>query len=221
MVSSGAAVSLSVDKVVFSDGAGTRTTAPFSTTRAGEVLVAFASAAGPTSTSFKQTLNVTGAGLTWTLARRSNAQFGSSEVWSATAPDILTNVTVTATASISGFDQSLTVVSFIGAGGIGATGATSAAFGAASVGLVTTAPGSLVYGVGNDSARTAARTLGANQTMTHEWLDTTANQTFWVQSISSPVNTAGTLAVINDTAPTSDRWNLASVEILAADVASP
>ena len=91
VVSSGGAVPLSVDRVVFSDGAGTRTIPSFSTTRAGELIVAFASAAGPTSTSIKQTLTVSGGGLTWTLAKRANAQFGSSEIWTATAPGILTN----------------------------------------------------------------------------------------------------------------------------------
>jgi beta-lactam-binding protein with PASTA domain len=207
--------------VVFSDGSGTRSIAAFSTTRAGELIVAFASAAGPTSTSLKQTLNVSGAGLTWTLVRRSNAQFGTSEIWSAMATGILTNATVTATASMAGFDQSLTLVAFIGASGTGASGAVSALTGAPSVSLTTTAPGSMVYGVGNDSARSVARTLGANQAMTHQWLDNAAAQTFWVQSIASPVANAGTLATINDTAPTSDRWNLASVEILAANASQP
>ena len=51
---------LSVDRVVFSDGAGTRVTPAFSTATAGEPLIAFASAAGPTSTSLKQTLTVIG-----------------------------------------------------------------------------------------------------------------------------------------------------------------
>jgi beta-lactam-binding protein with PASTA domain len=221
VVSTGAPIALSVDKVVFSDGAGTRTTPAFSTTRAGELLVAFASAAGPTSTSIKQTLTVSGAGLSWTLVRRSNGQFGSSEVWSAMAPGILTSATVTATSSITGFDQSLTVVAFMGAAGTGATGAASASTGPTTVSLFTTAPGSLVYGVANDSARSALRTLGANQTMTHQWLDSSANQTFWVQSITSPVANAGTIATINDTAPTSDRWNVASVEILTGSTTPP
>ena len=123
-------VSLSVDRAVFLDGPGTRTIPSFSTTRAGELIVAFASAAGPTSTSIKQTLNVSGGGLTWTLVRRANAQFGSSEIWAATAPGILTNATVTATSAISGLDQSLTLVAFIGAAGTGATGAASALTGA-------------------------------------------------------------------------------------------
>jgi PASTA domain len=42
-----------------------------------------------------------------------------------------------------------------------------------------------------------------------------------VQSITSPVADAGVVATINDPAPTSDRWNVASVEILAGNVAAP
>ena len=222
VVSSGAApAALSVDRVVFSDGSGTRVTPAFTTATAGELLVAFASAAGPTSTSLKQTVTVSGAGLTWTLVRRVNAQFGTSEIWSAPAPARLTNATVTATASRSGFDQSLTVVAFIGADGTGATGGASAFTGPSTASLTTTEAGSLVYGVGNDSARATARTLGANQTMTHQFIDTNIGETFWVQSITSPVANSGTVATINDTAPTSDRWNLATVEILKAAAPPP
>ncbi len=216
VVSSGAtAFALAVDKVVFSDGAGTRTTPAFSTAAAGELLVAFAASAGPNSTSLKQTLTVAGAGLTWTLTRRANAQFGSSEVWTVVAPAPLVNATVTATQTATGFDQSLTVVAFVGASGAGATGAASASTGPSTVSLTTTRAGSLVYGVGNDSARPAARTFGPSQTLTHQWVDFGMNQTFWVQSLTGAVSNAGTVATINDTAPTSDRWNIASVEILA------
>jgi hypothetical protein len=39
--------------------------------------------------------------------------------------------------------------------------------------------------------------------------------TFWVQKRSAPIAAAGTVVQLNDTAPTSHRWNLAAVEILA------
>ena len=178
--------------------------------------MAFAASAGPTSTSSKQTLTVAGAGLTWTLAKRANAQFGSSEVWTAVAPVPLVNATVTATQTVTGFNQSLTVVAFVGASGAGAAGAASGSFGPSTVSLTTTQAGSFVYGVGNDSARSSARTLGPSQTLTHQWLDIATSQTFWVQSLTAAVANAGTVATINDTAPTSDRWNIASVEILVA-----
>ena len=82
--------------------------------------------------------------------------------------------------------------------------------------LTTTQPGSLVYGVGNDVDGAIARTLGANQTMMHEWGDAASTSTYWVQNYVGPVSNAGTLVQLNDTAPTNDRWNFAAVEIVAA-----
>ena len=207
---------LAVGTVVSSDGAGTRVTPLFSTATAGELLVAFASADGPANAT-RQTLTVSGAGLTWTLARRGNTQFGTAEMWTATAPTPLANVAVTATAALTGFSQSLTVVTFVGADGIGATAAASAATGVSSVSLTTTRAGSLVYGVGNDSVRAVPRMLATNQTMVHEWF--LASEAFWVQRRTTPMATAGSVATINDTGPTSGRWNYAAVEILAASTA--
>ena len=205
---------LAVDKFVFSDGTGTRTTAPFSTASAGELLVAFVSSDGNGSAG-NQTVTVSGAGLQWTLVRRVNAQRGDSEIWRATAVNQLPNVTVTSTQSNSGFHQSLTVVAFVGATGTGASAVASASSGAPTVSLTTTKAGSLVYGVGNDWDRAIARVLGANQTMVHQWVDTAVGDTLWIQARSSPMATAGTIVAINDTSPTNDRWNLASVEIVS------
>ena len=71
----------------------------------------------------------------------------------------------------------------------------------------------------NDSARAAARTVPADQVIVHQWIDTAGAATFWVQSPATAVANAGTLTTINDTAPTSDRWNAAAVEILVGSVA--
>jgi hypothetical protein len=38
--------------------------------------------------------------------------------------------------------------------------------------------------------------------------------TYWVQAQNPPTASAGSIVKINDTAPTSDRWNLAAVEIV-------
>src|SRR4029077_8857715 len=149
-----------------------------------------------------------------TLVKRANAQLGTAEIWTATAPTRLINATVTATQSSGGFDQTLNVIAFIGSGGIGASAADSNNNTAPSVALTSTAAGSLVYGVGNDPDNRVARTLGANQTMVHQWVDTNGNLTFWVQSRSAPTVSAGSVVTINDTAPTGNRWNLAAVEIV-------
>jgi hypothetical protein len=115
---------------------------------------------------------------------------------------------------VSGQNQSLTVVAFTGAGGIGATVVGNGSRTAPAVSLTTTGAGSFVYGVGNDSVRKTARTPGASQTIVHQWVGNNSNQTFWTQSRNGAVATAGSVVSINDTAPTNGDWNLAAVEIL-------
>src|SRR4051812_7432711 len=223
LVSSGPAPTagaLTVDKTISIDGVGTVTTPSFSTTSSDELLVVFASSAGPTSLSSKQTLAVSGAGLTWTLVNRSNAQFGTSEIWAANAASPVTSGTITSVQSmVNSYHQSLTLIAFKGAGGTGAIAAASTMFGPTSISLTTTKAGSLVYMTANDSARAAARTMGDSQVMIHQWVDTAGVATFWVQSPAAAVANAGTLTTINDTSPTSDRWNAAAVEILVGSVA--
>ena len=202
---------LEIDKVVFSDGSGTRTSPTISTSKAGELLLAFVASDGPQSGG--QTAAVTGGGLTWTLVRRVNSQPGSSEIWKAVASGLLTNATVTSTPGIAGFNQSLTVVSFSGTGGTGASVGASG-ISAPAVSLTTTKAGSLVYGVGNDWDRAVARTVGDSQSMVHQWVETGVGDTFWVQKRTAPTGAAGSVVQLNDTAPTTDRWNLVAVEIL-------
>ena len=201
-----------VDKLMSSDGSGTRKTAAFGTSAAGELLVAFAASDGPASGG--QTLKVSGAGLSWTLVRRVNMQAGTAEIWTARASGTLSNVTVSATQARSGYRQSLTVVTFIGASGLGASSTANAATGAPNVSLTTTVAGAVVYGIGNDWDRAIARTLGLNQTMVHQWVDTATGDTYWVQAWMGPVPVRGTLIRLNDAAPTGDRWNFAAVEIV-------
>jgi hypothetical protein len=201
-----------VDQSVSIDGQATSlTTASFTTTAPGELLVAFVAADGPATGG--QTATITGAGLTWTLARRVNTRLGTSEIWTATAPTILSGVTVTSTEGVGSYAQSLTVVTFANAGGIGATAAADAANGAPSVSLTTTRAGSVVYAVGNDWDAAVPRTLSAGQAMVHEYLPA-GGDTMWVQNLADAVASAGTTVQLSATAPTVDRWNLASVEIV-------
>jgi len=159
------ATALTIDRVIFSDGRGTRTTAAFGTPAPGDLLVAFVASDGPTSGG--QSVTISGAGVTWTPVKRSNGRLGTSEIWQAPAATQLSNVTVRSTQRFSGYDQSLTVVAFGNAAGAGASVAGSAASGAPSVSMTTKAA-SLVYGVGNDWDRAVGRTLGANQTSVHQ-----------------------------------------------------
>jgi beta-lactam-binding protein with PASTA domain len=203
---------LAVDKVVFSDGTGTRNTALFSTSASNEVLIAFAASDGPTSGN--QRVTITGAGLTWTLVRRASTQAGTSEIWAATATNQLSNIRVTSTQAIGGYRQSLTVVTFTGSGGVGASNVAGAPSGGPAVSLTTTRAGSLVYAVGNDWDRAVARVLGPGQAMVHQFVDTAVGDTFWVQQRVGAVASPGTVVQLNATAPTNDRWNFAIVEIV-------
>lgn len=192
------------------------TSPAFSTAQAGELLVAFAAADGP-SPGAQAISTITGGGLTWQLARRTNTQAGTAEIWTATAPAVLKNATVKASYSGS-YMGSLTVAAFSGAKTtIGATGTANSRTGAPSATLASTQAGSWVWGVGNDWDGGTARTPGAGQTKVDEYL-ASAGDTFWVQRRTSVgTGPAGTPVTLNDVAPTNHRWNLTTVEILPAN----
>ena len=90
--------------------------------------------------------------VTWQLVARSNAHLGDAEMWSAVAP------------------ASITVVSFIGAAGVGATKVASANSGAPSTTIVTTGTNSLIFGAGNDWNHAIARTPLPDQAIVHQFL---------------------------------------------------
>jgi len=203
---------LGIDTKVSVDGHGTVTTGKFNTAQTGETLFAFASSDGP-SGSGKQSLTISGGGLTWTLVKRANTQSGTAEIWTASAPLPLTGITVASKQASSTYDQSLTVIAVKGSSGAGASASAGASTGAATVSLVTTKAGSLIFGVGNDWDNATSRTVPSNQTMQHQYVDTGSGDTFWAQGLTNPTGAAGSSATINDTAPTGDRWNLAAIEV--------
>ena len=212
-----AQASVAVDKTVTthqSAAAKTIASPAFSTAAPGELLLAFITSDGPSGAGTQTFSTVTGGGLTWRLRRRANAQAGTAEIWAANAATTLANATVTATRSSGSYPGSITVVTFTGADQIvdGATAAASAATGAPSVSLTSTRAGSLVWGVGNDWDRAVAHTVGANQTKVDEFL-ASVGDTMWVQRQTAAIPFGGTQVIVNDTAPTNDRWNLAAVEV--------
>jgi hypothetical protein len=193
-------------------GHGTVTTPSFHTAAAGETLLALVGSDGPAQAD-GQAVTVTGAGLTWTLVKRADGQFGDAEIWQAAAAGVLSNATVTSTQAHSGYDQSLTVIAMEGTGGVGASASASAASGAPTLTLTTTKPSSLVFAVGDDWDNAVARTLPPGWVSLNQWLDTTTGDTYWSQYTNVPVPAAGTQVTVSDTAPTADRWNLAAVEL--------
>jgi hypothetical protein len=195
------------------------TTPSFSTTSANELLLAFV-ATDYISGANTTVTGVSGGGLTWALVRRTNVQGGTSEIWRAFAPAPLSNVTVTATLS-QNVAASLTVMSFTGvdttgtngSGAIGATGSGNSFEGAPTASLVTTRNGSWVLGVGNDYDNAISRTPGAGQMLVHQYL-AAVEDTYWVQRQDTATPASGTTVTINDTAPTTDRYNLTICEVL-------
>jgi hypothetical protein len=218
VVSTGAPAPGPVAQVTVSvDGAGPQTTPAFSTTTPGEVLVALVASDGPTSGANNQNITVSGAGLTWTRVARAAVQRGVAEIWTATAAAALTNVTVTSTQSVTSVlglppNQSVTVIAFTGASGIGASAIANGATGAPRVSVVAQAATSAIYGVGIDFDRAVARTVPGGQTKVHEFL-APSGDTMWMQMLNATTSGAGVTATLNDTAPTTDQWNFAIVEI--------
>jgi hypothetical protein len=220
-----AASGLAIDALTFKDNATNASaikTPAFATASNNEVLLAFIATDGNNAMTVT---GVSGGGLTWSLVKRTNSQMGDSEIWKAVAVSPLASTTIITAALSKSVTASMTVVSFTGAdtsAPIGATGSASAASGASTVSLTTTKNNSWVFGVGNDWSTATTRTIGNNQTMVHQYLATASGDTFWVQRQTSITSLASTTITINDTAPTSDRWNLSAVEVLPLNsIANP
>ncbi len=99
--------------------------------------------------------------------------------------------------------------------GVGATATGGSKTGAPSISLKSTAAGSLAIGTGNDYDSAAGRTVGPNQQLVQQFLDTSSGDTYWSQATSAPSTGAGQTLTLNDTSPTKDHWNLAGIEVLA------
>lgn len=219
MMPSAQAAGLALDQKVTkkqTSASSSITTPKFSTAVGNELFLAFVAVDGPGGSGTQTISSVTGAGLTWTLRKRANAPgTGTSEIWQAVATTPKSNVTVKATMSSGSYAGQLTVATFTGASLTqnGAVAGASAPNGAASLNLTTTRQNSWVWGVGNDWDRAAARTLGVNQTMVDETVNTTIGDTQWVQRQNNLTPAAGTVVTLNTAAPTNDKWNFVAIEI--------
>ncbi|MEN3309541.1 MAG: hypothetical protein V7603_5743, partial [Micromonosporaceae bacterium] len=219
-----AGTGLAVDALVTTHQSGASTTIAsprFSTHHGGELLVAFLASDGP-QTATQKVAAVSGAGLTWTLASRANAQPGSAEIWTAVAPAALTDVTVTGTRVLGGYLGSLTVASFTGADLTATltTASAAAAGGVPHVSLRTTRADSWVWGVGADWSNAVAHPAGAAQTQVDQYL-APVGDTYWVQRTTATTPAPGTTVTLDTTAPTGDMWDLAAIELVAAPDTAP
>ena len=220
-VSTGSPIAIDVNTSTDGTQATTVKSAAFTITKPNELLLAFV-ATDQASAPAMTVTGVTGGSLTWALVVRTNTQKGTSEIWRAFSSTTLSNVTVTATLSQS-VVSSITVMTFSGvntsgtngSGAIGAVKSGSGSSGGPTATLVTTQNNSWVFGVGNDYDNAIAHTVGPNQTMVHQDL-ASSGDTYWVQRQNSATPLSGTSVTINDTAPTTDRYNFSICEILQA-----
>ena len=205
------------DFMVSVNGAGSMTTPSFTASVSNELLVAFVASDGPSSSG--QTATVSGGGLTWTLRQRSNHQKGTAEIWSANAPSAPFTATVTAVPAGGSYHGSLTVIGFTNSYGTGKAGWAGAASGACDVALAGVSAGSWVFAVGNDWDNPIGRTPNSGQVLVHQRVDTQIGDTYWLQSTGAPLTVSGTVD-IHDSAPNSDEWNYAAIEIVSASSAT-
>jgi Bacterial Ig domain/Lysyl oxidase len=204
---------IGIDVTVSIDGSGTLQTPPLSPATAGDLLVAFVAYDGPSNA--PQTASVSGGGLTWTLLKRSNSQSGTAEIWSTRAVGLSSITVLSQPGNGLSNHGSLTVIAFTNASGTGLVNQTAAPSGAPDIYLPGVAAGSWVFAVGNDWDNAIARSPVSGQVLVHQSVDTQAGDTYWVQSTTVP-STAFALVDIHDNAPSSDQWDYAAVEIVAA-----
>jgi hypothetical protein len=186
---------------------------------ANTLVVAFISAGAPATGTNTTVTSITNQnGLTWNLAKRSNTERGTSEIWWAFSAAANGGPRVEAFLS-SAQAATMQVVTFTGAAN-SLVGAASTAVNAAagvslpSASLVTTRANSLVFAIGNDPDAQRTLTAGANQTIVNQFRSGT--NTLWSQRANGAIALAGTSVTINASyTPTTtlDRWNLALIEI--------
>lgn len=175
-------------------------------------LFVFVSASGPV-TPGAQTARVSGGGLAWRLVQRANGEPGDAEIWTAEATRPLKHKRIKSTLTVKHYEQLLTVIAVQMSHGAGASASASGATGEPAVSVMTSEEGSLVYAVGSDPASATARTLGANQVLLRQDLDAVAGKTFWSQYFGAVTGPAGEPITLDDTAPSTDPWNMAAVEV--------
>jgi hypothetical protein len=155
--------------------------------------------------------SMSGGGLTWTLAVRSNTTWGTTEVWRASAKSALSAVSVRATLTYS-YDGAITVAAFSGSSGVGAVAGASGLSGAPTVTLQPSTCGSLVWAAGHDWSHAVTPVPVAGQSLVHSFVDTRSHDSYWTSKVNAPT-TDRTPVKVKVTGPVNDRWTYAAEEI--------
>jgi hypothetical protein len=181
-----------------------------STSGTGDLVVAFIAANGPGNK--QQSTTVSGGGLGWHLISRQNPDGSDTEVWTATSSGKLTGASVTAKASIAGYDMIISVVAFKHAAGAGPVSFASSARGAPHGTLKTTVNNTWVFAVGADWGTYAQPTAASGQLIMSS-VDAPGGKTAWLQATDTLTATSGSSVTISDTKPATDPYDLLLVGI--------
>jgi TIR domain len=209
---------LNSDGFVTATGGGSQTTPALHISTPSDLLVAMV------STEYEQSITVFGGGLSWTKVARfagtSTTAGEDIEVWMARAKRATENVAVTSfMTGPSPWLQSVTVMAFRGAGGVGAiASACHSPSGCTSnsptprTSVTPTRTGSMVIGVGYDYSDNVMRFAARDQTMDQQAFDVTERATMWVQHANS-LTTAGSPVTVRDAVAATDTWALTAFEV--------
>ena len=184
--------------------------AKVSTNGTGDLVVAFIATNGPGNK--HQTTTVSGGGLTWHLISRQNPGGNDSEVWASISSKKLSAASVTAKASIGGYDVVISMVTFKNAANTGPASFTASSTGAPRGTLKTTASNTWVFAVGADWHTYAEPTASSGQLIISD-VKAPGNKTVWVQATDALTATSGTSVTISDAKPTTDYYDLLLVAI--------
>jgi len=209
-------VPLGVDQVVSFDRttSATQLRSPAMAVSSGELVLAHVSADGPSSRR-QQVTSLTGGGLRWSLAARSNDGRGTAEIWQAKTTQAISQLQVTAKLAHDGHHGSITVASFKGRQVVGATSAAAGSKGTPGVTLTPARDRSLVWVAAHDATRAQAPVPLPGQTIVHQFLDSRAKDTFWTQRLVG-LTSRGVPVRMGASMPTRDQWQMVAVELAPA-----
>jgi Bacterial Ig domain/Lysyl oxidase len=200
---------------VSAEGTGSASTPRFHTAAPRETLLAFVSSSGTGAGA--EPVTVDGAGLTWKLVRRSSSSTGDAEIWTATAPRVLSRATVTSRFVHLRSGQhpsvSLRVIGMEGVDGVGASSAGSGTSDAPAVDLTTTEGTSLVFALGSGGSAVSPRFPTGWVRLDESSAGATTSPS-WTQFSNQPTGAAGTVVAVKAHESSASRWNLVAVELV-------
>jgi alpha-tubulin suppressor-like RCC1 family protein len=193
------------------DADGAVRTPKFSTSRSGELLLAYVAADG--STRHPQSVTrITGGGLTWTLVRRENTVRGTSEIWQAYAATKIRSTRVDVDLAAKGHSVTLMVAGFNHARPtVGSSANASGTSSTPQVSLTPQASGSVVWAVGRVvGSRYDAKPV-SGQKVVHDTTFRSPRAGYWTQRTTA-ASKARTDVRVHDS-DEATRWGYAAVEI--------